>query len=161
MQSSYTWFENTAEKTIIRCTPNDPKIQAQVNQILYFDSDTLYPAFKNQYNPHIYYTIELIEETKDKIQESLEFLENVLKKSIWTAGDSMTVADFSLVTSISTLQVFDVHLEMYEFINEWLTRCSSKMQGYEMANLLGIDLTRTLLKSYRETSDDLSEMDSP
>ncbi|CAI6367778.1 unnamed protein product [Macrosiphum euphorbiae] len=138
--------------------PNEPKIQAQVNQRLFFDSGIFYPAFKNQYNPYIYHTIEKTKETEDKMHESLMFLENVLKESTWTAGDSMTVADFSLVASISTLQVLGVDLEMYDFINEWFIRCSKIMCEYERANQVGIDLTRTLLKYSREASEDLNDI---
>jgi len=46
------------------------------------------------------------EEREEKIHKALEFMENVLKKSTWTAGESMTVADFSLVATITTLKVF-------------------------------------------------------
>jgi len=40
-------------------------------------------------NPYIYHRREKTKEREDKIHEALEFLENVLKKSTWTAGDSM------------------------------------------------------------------------
>jgi len=46
-------------------------------------------------------------EKKEKLlQEAIGFLETFLKNSNWAAGDSMTLADISLVSSISTFEVF-------------------------------------------------------
>ncbi|XP_060880761.1 uncharacterized protein LOC132952467 [Metopolophium dirhodum] len=128
--------------------PNDPKLQAQVNQRLHFDNGTLYPAFKIQYNKWIYYRIAKTKEREYKIHKTLEFLENVLKKSPWTAGDSMTVADFSLVASISTFQVAGVDLNKYDNINKWFIKCTNTMAGYENVNKNGITLFNTLLNYF-------------
>jgi len=59
-------------------------------------------------NMWIYHKIPKTKEKEDKIHEALKFLENVLKKSYWAAGKSMTVADFSLVASISTFKLFSL-----------------------------------------------------
>ncbi|XP_060880760.1 uncharacterized protein LOC132952466 [Metopolophium dirhodum] len=132
--------------------PNDPEIQAQVNQRLYFDDGTLYLAFRRQYNPWIYRNIPKTEEGENKIHEALRFLENVLKKSPWAAGESMTVADFSLVASISTFKVAGVDLKKYDNINEWFTKCENKMDGYKEANQAGIDVTDKMLISLNKKS---------
>jgi len=45
------------------------------------------------------------DEKEKRIHEALGFLETFLKSSDWVAGDSMTLADISLVASISTFEV--------------------------------------------------------
>ncbi|XP_029345886.1 glutathione S-transferase 1-1-like [Acyrthosiphon pisum] len=155
--------------------PNNPKLQAQVNQMLHFDNGTLFPAFTIQYacynntmveiidhilidgqtgnssssndrtsgnaylrineynilkiipdmkydkiNGWIYFRKSKTDEREEKIHEALQFLENVLKKSPWSAGESMTVADFSLIATITTLKVAGVKMEKYDKINEWV-----------------------------------------
>ncbi|XP_008186550.1 glutathione S-transferase 1-1-like [Acyrthosiphon pisum] len=139
--------------------PDDPKIQAQVNQRLHFDNGTLYLAYKRQYIPWIYNRIAKTEDREKNIHEALEFLENVLKKSPWTAGDSMTVADFALVASISTFQVSGVDLNSYNNINKWLIKCANTMNGYKTANQMGVDLTISLLNNLEEF-DDLNQTHS-
>jgi len=57
-------------------------------------------------NGWTFYGIEKTKERENQIHEALEFLEESLKKTKWAAGNSITVADFALVASISTFVVF-------------------------------------------------------
>lgn len=41
----------------------------------------------------------------EKIEASLNILDNILKSSKYVAGDDMTLADFALIATVSTLDV--------------------------------------------------------
>jgi len=43
---------------------------------------------------------------EEKLHKALRVLETFLTSSDWVAGDSMTLADISLVASISAIEVF-------------------------------------------------------
>lgn len=60
--------------------------------------------------PYIFAGVPKSDDKDKKIHEVLEFLEIFLGTSAWAAGDSITVADFVLVASIST---FEVRLNIY------------------------------------------------
>jgi len=125
--------------------PKDPKKQAVVNQRLQFDLGTLYPAFADQYYPWIFAGVPKSDEKDKKIYEVLEFLEIFLGSSAWAAGDSVTVADFALVASISTFEAVDVDLKKFANISKWLAKAKSTLVGYQEINQSGIDAFKGLV----------------
>ncbi|XP_029345032.1 uncharacterized protein LOC100168923 isoform X2 [Acyrthosiphon pisum] len=124
--------------------PNNPKIQAKVNQGLHFNNSYFSQAFEI---PHIFRGILKTAEVEDKIHEALNFLEEILEKSTWTAGNTITVADFALVASISTFEVVDFNLGNYQQIQNWLSKCKTTMASYDTANQEGIYELKSLLES--------------
>jgi Predicted glutathione S-transferase len=47
----------------------------------------------------------ILEDKKKIALEALDFVEGLLKQTEWVAGDKMTVADFSLVATVTSLAV--------------------------------------------------------
>lgn len=45
------------------------------------------------------------EDKKKAALDALEYLEGILKQTEWVAGDKITVADFSLVATVTSLGV--------------------------------------------------------
>ncbi|XP_029345033.1 glutathione S-transferase 1-1-like [Acyrthosiphon pisum] len=72
----------------------------------------------------------------------------------------MTVADFTLVASISTFKVAGVDLTKYDNINEWLIKCMNTMDGYEKANQEGIVAVEATLKYLDKKFANLSQTQS-
>lgn len=55
--------------------------------------------------PFIFRGADLDEEKIKKFDEAFKFLDLYLGQSDWAAGDNLTVADFALVSSVSTAEV--------------------------------------------------------
>lgn len=60
------------------------------------------------------------EAKKTKFEDSLQFLEKFLEGQTWAAGSSMTIADLSLVASISTFEVAGFDMSKYPNISRLL-----------------------------------------
>ncbi|XP_060880756.1 glutathione S-transferase 1-like [Metopolophium dirhodum] len=125
--------------------PKDTKKRALINQRLQYDLGTLYQTFIDQYYMWFFDDVKKTDEKEMRLHEALGFLETFLKSSDWVAGDSMTLADISLVASISTFEIFDVDLNRYEKVSKWLQRCKTKIVGYEDINQVGIDRFKALV----------------
>jgi glutathione S-transferase len=54
-----------------------------------------------------------------------EFLESFLDGKEWVAGDAISIADFSLVSSISSLNVLISIAQKCPNLMAWLKRCES------------------------------------
>nr|AAM53609.1 glutathione S-transferase D11 [Anopheles gambiae] len=112
--------------------PKDPKKRAVVNQRLYFDMGTLYQRFSQAFYPVMMEGKELNPELVVKLDEALEFLESFLDKTPFAAGDKLTVADFSLLTSITTIDVTAGHdLSKYANIQRWYSQLQESVAGHQ------------------------------
>lgn len=56
------------------------------------------------------------EEKKKKLDEALGFLDTYLQGSKYAAGDNITIADFSLTASLSTIEVIQFILNCVLFL---------------------------------------------
>uniref|UniRef100_A0A182PZ69 glutathione transferase n=1 Tax=Anopheles epiroticus TaxID=199890 RepID=A0A182PZ69_9DIPT len=112
--------------------PKDPKKRAVVNQRLYFDMGTLYLRFSQAFYPVMMEGKELNPDNVLKLEEALEFLEHFLGKTPYAAGDRLTVADFALLASITTIQVTGGRdLSKYPNIQRWYNELKESVVGHQ------------------------------
>lgn len=83
-----------------------PKKRALINQFLQFDQGKLFPAVAGLYIPVLrrYVTI-VSDEMKQAIVDAVTTLNDYLKKGYWVAGENVSIADFSILSSLSTAVV--------------------------------------------------------
>ncbi|ROT80120.1 putative glutathione S-transferase 1, isoform D-like [Penaeus vannamei] len=113
--------------------PNNPKARCIVDQRLYFDIGTLYQKWADYAYPGLRGQ-PINHSLLEGIHEALSFLNANLMDFPWAAGNKITVADFSLVATISSMEAAGVNLEQHPRIVQWLKRCKTKMVGYQEAN---------------------------
>ncbi|XP_060645593.1 glutathione S-transferase 1-1-like [Drosophila nasuta] len=110
--------------------PKDAKKRGVVNQRLYFDVATLYPALadyyhvqfrKQPFNPELY----------KKVEEALNFLESFLDGKLYLAGDSLTVADISIFSTIASFQAIGLDISKYNNIEKWYKNGSKVAPGWD------------------------------
>lgn len=118
--------------------PKDPKARAIVNQRLYFDMGTLYQRFSDYYYPMIFRKQEADKEKFAPMETAMEFLDTFLSYGEYAAGNTMTIADFALMTTISTYDVANFDRTKYTNITRWYDLCKKTMPGWEM-NLEGAE----------------------
>jgi glutathione S-transferase len=86
------------------------------------------------------------QEEKDAIEEVYAFVETFFEGRRWIAGDSVTIADYSLISTITSLNVLSkVDAAKYSRVAAWLQRAET-LPEYE-ANKKGLDLFAALMKS--------------
>lgn len=117
--------------------PKDVAKRAVVHQRLYFDMGTLYLRFGEIYYPMMFGGAPKDAEKVKKFDEALGFLDGFLSESKWAAGDKLTIADHSLVASISTADAVGHDLSKFPNIVRWYAECKKTMVGYEEANAAG------------------------
>lgn len=75
----------------------------------------------------------------EKLHEALGWLDGFLAGHDWAVGNSVTVADFVLVASVSTFEVSGIDLSKHRNVTAWLARCKANMAGYEEMNAKGAE----------------------
>lgn len=117
--------------------PKDPKKRAVVDQRLYFDIGTLYARFGDLYvcdfwkwfffvlNVIFQYPIIFAGAPQDpakleKINEAMKFLDIFLEGEKYVAGDNLTVADLTIVATVSTLEVVGYDLTPYKNVSRFV-----------------------------------------
>ncbi|XP_008475830.1 glutathione S-transferase 1-like [Diaphorina citri] len=125
--------------------PRDLKKRAIVDSRLHFDNGVLFPSLANIIRPMVYEGQTTILEDKKKIAlEALDFVEGLLKQTEWVAGDKMTVADFSLVATVTSLATLLPEVESYWKIQAWIKRCEKNMIFYEEVQRPGLESFKSL-----------------
>lgn len=76
----------------------------------------------------------LDEAKKARLNEALGWFDAMLKGRTWCAGDSLTVADITLLVTVSQIEAMDFDLKPYARVMLWLNRCKSALEpyGYEV-----------------------------
>lgn len=112
--------------------PKDPKARAVVNQRLYFDMGTLYQRFADYYYPQIFAKAPADPEKFKKIEEAFAFLNTFLGDSKYAAGDHVTLADISLVATVSSFEVAEFDISKYANVQRWYDLCKTTVPGYQI-----------------------------
>lgn len=75
------------------------------------------------------------QQARDAVKESLTIMDKFLEDSKWIAGDNLTIADFSALTTITTIVECGYDLELHKNLNRWYKQCQS-LPGFD-ENLQG------------------------
>ncbi|RWS03521.1 Glutathione S-transferase 1:-like isoform C [Dinothrombium tinctorium] len=111
--------------------PNDPKKQAIVDRMLDFDLGSLYEYVTRWIFP-VHFEKKPKDDEKEKaMSEKLKLFDHLLSKSQYAAGDNLTLADFSLLTSVSVVCATLHDLNQYPNIKSWMNRLESELPYYK------------------------------
>lgn len=133
--------------------PKDFYQRAIVDQRLHFENGVVFAScIRSTFAPIVRgtVTIEEFQEKIVKIKEVYDLLEVFLTGNKYVAGKGLTIADFSLVSSISSMDVI-VPIESSKWPNvaTWLERMS-KLPYYAETNGTGIQIIEDMLKDKLE-----------
>lgn len=118
--------------------PKDPKKRAIVDQRLHFDIGTLYQGFASYFLIPILNTgSEGDKASFEKLQEALNILDNTLKGQTWVAGNNITIADYSIAVSVSTIEASGFDVNKYPNVAKWYARAQKTIEGYKEINEKG------------------------
>uniref|UniRef100_A0A336K1W7 glutathione transferase n=1 Tax=Culicoides sonorensis TaxID=179676 RepID=A0A336K1W7_CULSO len=106
--------------------PTDAKTRAIVDQRLYFDATTLFPRTRAiAFNALFLGESVITEEKKKPVFEAFGWLNGFLEKSKYVAGDKPTIADISLIATMSGMIHLGAPLTDFPNIQRWWNDCKS------------------------------------
>ncbi|KAF5270028.1 hypothetical protein FQR65_LT05827 [Abscondita terminalis] len=132
--------------------PKDIRKRANVDQRLHFDSCNLFPILRFTIRKVLEFGVEDGEDIMSKYylteyDKAFEILNSFLDKSKWVAGDNLTIADFSLISTVTSLEcIVPLDFKKYPKIAEWIQR---------VQELPYYNVTAKGLKVLKEFLDDL------
>ena len=112
--------------------PKCPKKRAVINQRLYFDMGTLYQRFADYYYPQIFAKQPANPENFKKMEEAFGFLNTFLEGQQYAAGDHLTLADLTLLATVSSYEVAKFDITKYPNVNKWFQHCKTVAPGYDL-----------------------------
>ncbi|KAF6210728.1 hypothetical protein GE061_013838 [Apolygus lucorum] len=129
--------------------PKDPKKRAQIEQMLYFDIGRLYQNFLDLYKPML--MGKPWDSAREKaLDESLGMFEEYLTRMEWAAGDQMTIADLSLMSTVTTTEAVGHDLSKYPKIKQWMEKTKKAIPDYQMANQDGLDVWKSMFANIKK-----------
>ncbi|XP_035774162.1 glutathione S-transferase D1-like [Anopheles albimanus] len=124
----------------------DPLRRAIVNQRLLFECGTLYKCIFVYYTPVVLERASPVEADRQKLEEAVTVLDGFLRDSAFVAGDTLTIADYSLVCTVSMLVVLKFDLVRYEHLRRWYERCKGVITGYNELTQRAITMFQTWME---------------
>ena len=127
--------------------PKDPQARALVDRMLYFDIGTLYKAESEYLYPQLFKGEAANAEKEETFKKALTLLEEFLSKTSYVAGNNITLADFSILASLTFAEIADYSFESYPKICAWLQKLKSEVPNYKEINEDPLNQFKEFLKS--------------
>jgi len=119
--------------------PKDPKERYVVDHRLQFDAGTLYQRFGDLYYPIMFAKQPYDEEKAKKLDEALELTEGFLGDNNYIAGNNITIADFAVIASLTTIESVGHDLSKFPKVQAYIERCKNEIDGFTELNQQGAD----------------------
>lgn len=118
-----------------RLYPKNLANRAMVDARLHFDSGHLFARLRFLFEPILYFkSKEMPGDRIQSIQMAWDILERFLENSAFVCGDAMTIADFCLVATASSIcDIVPLDAVKHSNIIKWMDRMS-KLPYYEEIN---------------------------
>jgi len=115
--------------------PKNPKKRAIVDQRLYFDKETLYSRFADCYYPMIFGGPTSPDPgSLANAKNAFKILNTFLEGQRFVTGDTLTVADLTLVATVSSFDIMNFDLAPYKNVIRWYTQVKITTPGYDELN---------------------------
>ncbi|KAL6260244.1 hypothetical protein P5V15_007778 [Pogonomyrmex californicus] len=121
--------------------PKNPKERAMVDQMMYFDAGSLYANLIRCFIPVVRGLANSINEADlVRVEKSFEVLNAFLDGKAFAAGDNLTIADFTISTTICTILCFDFDISRYDNVAAYYDRCKETLErfGFEEVHAMGV-----------------------
>nr|APC23399.1 GSTd6 [Liposcelis entomophila] len=129
--------------------PKNPQLKALVDQRLYFDCDTLWPRIRAIGFPLIWLgETKISEKLRKSLNEAIGFLDKFLHGRKWLCGNNYTIADISILASLSSIVAVGWDISDYPNVKAWLESCK-EIPGHD-ENQAGADAWGDLVRKNLE-----------
>lgn len=130
---------------------NDYARRATINQRLLFDQGTLYKSFTEYYDGKFkkWHLNDKLERS-DNVAKAFRQFDMMLNGWEYAAGDRLSLADFSLIASISSFVVgMDYDLGYYPNVAKWYAKVRLTIPGKEL-NEAGLEAMKIWMDSLNQ-----------
>ncbi|KAK7595488.1 hypothetical protein V9T40_013313 [Parthenolecanium corni] len=129
--------------------PKDLKEQSEVNHVLFLDASEVFAALKRTVKS---FPLDTVFIPDDKVIElfenTYEIVEKLAGKTQYICGNSWTIADFSIVSSITSMnEMIPVNKEKFPSLISYLELCSKNLPHYAEVNEAGLEEWKKYLKA--------------
>ncbi|RWS30527.1 Glutathione S-transferase 1:-like isoform C [Leptotrombidium deliense] len=111
--------------------PEDAKKRATVDRLLQFDLGSLYSAVGQYFYPQVFMNKPADPEKEQQLKDKLALLDSFLAGNKYVAGDTLTLADLSILASVTTIGGFGYDIGAYPNINAWISRLQKELPYYD------------------------------
>ncbi|KAJ8924956.1 hypothetical protein NQ315_001121 [Exocentrus adspersus] len=126
--------------------PKDAQKRAVVDQRMYFECGVLFTKFGAFTSVLMKGNKALKKERMDSLVEGYGSLETLLEHGTYVAGEQLTIADFSVVATLTTANVLvPIASNRFPKISQWLSRMQA-LPYYREANQVGLDKFAVMVK---------------
>lgn len=112
--------------------PKDARQRAVVNQRCFFDVSVLYQRFADYFYPQIFANAPADAGKLKALHEAIGFLESFLSTSKWSAGEHVTIADYSLAATMRSCHIANVDLAAYPNVRRWYALCEAELSHWSL-----------------------------
>lgn len=77
----------------------------------------------------------LDEVKRARLTEAVGWLNAIMEGREYAAADHFTIADLTLLVTISQLEAFDFELRPFKHVKQWLDRCKEHMAPFDYEEL--------------------------
>nr|AFJ75817.1 glutathione s-transferase E1 [Sogatella furcifera] len=128
--------------------PKDIQKRAIIDQRLHFEGSVLFTHGVRCFLPLFFGLSKRIpDDQRNQTDQYYEMVDKFLEGKSWIAGDQMTIADFSYISTLSGLTQIFSGVEKYKNICAYMERCKDNMKDYDTANQQGVDKYVGILKN--------------
>ncbi|CAB3235831.1 unnamed protein product [Arctia plantaginis] len=128
--------------------PKNPRQRAIVDQRLNFDIGTLFARYAGLYIPMLFRGEEYSEENANKLNEALGWLDTFLDGRAFVAGENLTIADITIIVTITNIDAFGFDFSQHENLKKWYERTKKALEpyGYHEIDMAGAQMLASYLK---------------
>ncbi|KAF2888126.1 hypothetical protein ILUMI_18047 [Ignelater luminosus] len=126
--------------------PEDPYERAVINQRLHFESGVLFALIRAIVRPMVTKGVKTIpEHLIQEVFEAYAFLNKFLEGHQWVAGDQLTIADFSVLSSTTSLNhIAPIDADKYPNVVAWIQK--AEQLPYYKVNQKGLNDFKDLVE---------------
>lgn len=126
--------------------PKDIQKRSIVDQMLHFDSGTFYVKTINYFKTQFYHGI-VNKDLEPEFKEKCRVFEKILNRSLFAAGNHVTVADIALMSTVHIALACDFDFgKEFPVIGSWIQRVKDALPFYDEVNRSGQE---SIAASYR------------
>lgn len=134
--------------------PKDPKKRALVDMMLNFDQGTLYRSQVEYLYPVIFRNEDPDLSKEVSYRSALTILDRSLEKNAYVAGKNLTLADLSIVASISLAEAYNYNFRPFQNIVEWLRLMKVELSYYREVNEIPLLQFKFWYRPFWDSDDD-------
>lgn len=91
------------------------------------------------------------ESRKKYLEEAYQFLDKYLEEiNPWVTGNRMTIADFSVATTVNTAWASGFNLKPYTHVTKWFELAREKIDGFKEINSPAVKVYRARARVFIE-----------